>query len=84
MFLSAETANRTLEEMDIVFATDTPFVWKAEKELRENKGALIEKAKEAKAREQEKHGRSVGVDRKNIIDTEKQNGIGLTEHKEFA
>ncbi|KAG2178639.1 hypothetical protein INT44_001792 [Umbelopsis vinacea] len=79
-----ETANRTLEEMDIVFATDTPFVWKAEKELRENKTALIDKAKNAKVREQDRHGRSVGVEPGSTTDAEKQNGNGLTGHIENA
>ena len=82
--LSIETANRTLEEMDIVFATDTPFVWKAEKELRDNKAALIDKAKNAKAKEQEKHGRSVGVEPGNTIDAEKQASNGWTDHRENA
>jgi hypothetical protein len=70
--------------MDIVFATDTPFVWKAEKELRENKAALIEKVKDAKPREQEKHGGSVGVEPENTVDAEKQNGNGWSDHGENA
>jgi len=62
--------------MDIVFATDTPFVWKAEKELRENRDALVNKAK--------KYHRNVDVDTGNAFDDEKQNGNGWTDHKENA
>lgn len=70
--------------MDIVFATDTPFVWKAEKELRDNKEALIDKAKDAKVKEQEKHSRSVGVEPGNTIDAEKPASNGWTDHGENA
>jgi hypothetical protein len=70
--------------MDIVFATDTPFVWKAEKELRENRDALVNKAKDANELERQKYHRNVGVDTGNAVDDEKQNGNGWIDHKENA
>jgi hypothetical protein len=71
--------------MDIVFATDTPFVWKAEKELRENRGAILDKAKDAKGEVFEKRHSSVGVEPEKDIDPEKQNDNGWTaNHQEHA
>jgi len=35
-----ETANRHLEDLDILFASDSPFAWKAEQEFFEKKRAL--------------------------------------------
>ena len=32
-----ETANRTLEEIDLLFASETPFVWETEKRFQELK-----------------------------------------------
>ena len=32
-----ETANRTLEEIDLLFASKTPFVWETEKRFQELK-----------------------------------------------
>ncbi|KAG2174391.1 hypothetical protein INT43_004414 [Umbelopsis isabellina] len=83
--LYPETANRTLEEMDIVFATDTPFVWKAEKELKQNRDAIVEKAKDAKGEAFKKRRSSVGVEPSNNVDPEKQNDNGWTaNHQENA
>lgn len=83
--LYSETANRTLEEMDIVFATDTPFVWKAEKELKQNRDAIIEKAKDAKGTTYQQRRSSVGVEPNNGVDAEKQNGNGWSaDHQEHA
>lgn len=35
--LSSETANRHLEDLDILFATESPLVWRAEKEFKRRK-----------------------------------------------
>ena len=35
--LYTETANRHLEDLDVLFSTDSPFAWKAEKIFAEHK-----------------------------------------------
>ena len=37
-----ETANRTLEEIDLLFASKTPFVWETEKRFQELKLQHVE------------------------------------------
>lgn len=38
--LYPETANRTLEEMDLLFASNSPFVWNEEKHFKKLKAEL--------------------------------------------
>jgi hypothetical protein len=66
--------------MDIVFAIDTPFVWKAEKELRDNREALITNVKDANEVEHERRQRRIAGDPGNVVDAEKPNGNGWTNH----
>lgn len=43
--MAIETANRHLEDLDILFATESPLVWRAEKEFEMRKaGGGIERA----------------------------------------
>jgi hypothetical protein len=35
-----ETANRHLEDLDVLFASQSPLVWRAEREFRERKGEM--------------------------------------------
>jgi hypothetical protein len=49
-----ETANRTLEEMDLLFASKSPLVWDEERNFRRLKAALDEKHETERGRRLEK------------------------------
>ena len=49
-----ETANRHLEDLDVLFSSDSPLVWRAERDFREKKGNGVVGVEEVESNESEK------------------------------